>query len=288
MTQLKTAAPATTGPMSASRPMAYDKVVFFDDFGSGELDRSLWNVEGPEFWVNREVQAYVDSPETLRILPEGAVEGASGRVLELRAIPQPGFQTPDGRTADFLSGRIDTRDKFDFTHGRAAARIRMPALTGIWPAFWLLGNGGWPETGEIDIMEYVGEPDWSGVALHGPGYSGDTPLQNKYFFPDGSDVTDWHVYAVEWESDRLLFTIDDRVIYRVTRPMVDLYGEWKFDTPKFLILNLALGGEYPFKTNGIRTPYYGMPQETADHIARAGASIQIDWVSVTRKSDIVG
>lgn len=285
MTQLKTAAPATTGPMIDPTSRRYDKVVFFDDFGAGELDRSRWNVEGPNFWVNREVQAYVDSPETLRILPEGSVEGANGGVLELRAIPQPGFRSPDGRTSDFLSGRIDTRDKFDFTHGRAAARIRMPALTGIWPAFWLLGNGSWPETGEIDIMEYVGEPDWSGVALHGPGYSGDTPLQNKYFFPDGSDVTDWHVYAVEWDRDRLLFTIDDRVIYRVTRPMVDLYGEWKFDTPKFLILNLALGGEYPFKTNGIRTPYYGMPQETADHIETAGASIQIDWVSVAQRDD---
>ena len=91
----------------------------------------------------------------------------------------------------------------------------MPDAVGVWPAFWLLGTGGWPDSGEIDIMEYVGEKDWVGVALHGPGYSGETPLVNKYFFEDGVDVTGWHEYAVEWSGSLMLFKVDGRTIYRV-------------------------------------------------------------------------
>ena len=258
------------------------QLIFADEFNNDELDRDSWNVIGPDFWVNNEVQAYIDSSETIRFLPEGAVEGSDGGVLELRAVYQPDFETPTGRITDFVSGRIESQHKFDFTYGRAAARIKMPAEEGIWPAFWLLGNGAWPDTGEIDIMEYVGEPDWTGVALHGPGYSGETPLINKYFFPPDEDVTDWHVYAVDWDADQIVFSIDDRVIYRVTRPMVEFYGEWRFDTPKFLILNLAIGGVYPFKTSGIEEPHHGLPATTADLIRDGGVSIYVDWVRVTQ------
>lgn len=255
-------------------------ILFEDSFSGPELDRNLWNVEGPGFWVNREAQAYIDSPETIRLLPEGSVPGATGGVLELSARYSPDFRTPTGRSADFVSGRIDTRGKFDFTHGRAAARIRLPDLAGVWPAFWLLGNGGWPDTGEIDILEYVGEPDWVGVAVHGPGYSGETPLVNKFFFDDRATAADWHVYEVEWAPEAMIFRVDGRTIYRVTRPMVELYGSWRFDTPKFIILNLAIGGEYPYKINRVPDPYYGLPEASAEHIRREGAAIQIDWVRV--------
>ena len=156
----------------------------------------------------------------------------------------------------------------------------MPDAVGVWPAFWLLGNGEWPGTGEIDIMEYVGEKDWTGVALHGPGYSGETPLVNKFFFPPGTDVTDWHVYAVEWTRDAILFEIDGRLTYRVTRPMVEHYGEWRFDTPKHVILNFAMGGAYPFKTNGIDKPYNGVPQETVDKVKAGEVAMLVDWVRV--------
>lgn len=258
-------------------PTFAQEVLFFDDF-SGPLDRTKWNVEGPNFWVNNEQQAYIDSEETIHFAD---VEGAQNGALVLQPRYRPGFETPRGRTADFVSGRIDTRDKFDVAYGRLEARIKMPDAVGVWPAWWALGDGRWPDTGEIDIMEYVGEKDWTGVALHGPGYSGETPLVNKYFFQDGADVTDWHVYAVEWTPRALVFYVDDHVAYRVTRPMVEHYGEWRFDNPKYLILNFALGGAYPFKTNGIKEPYNGLPAETVARIKNDEIAMYVDWVRVT-------
>ena len=254
------------------------ELVWSDEFNDDELDRDNWVVIGTDFWVNNEQQAYVDRPEALSIV-EGA-EGADGGALELRPVYRPGVDPHPEREADFLSGRVESKGKYDFTYGRAEARLKMPDAVGVWPAFWALGNGQWPDTGEIDIMEYVGEKDWIGVALHGPGYSGETPLVNKYYFPEGQDVTDWHVYAVEWKEDEILFQVDGRTLYRVTRPMVEHYGEWRFDNPKYLILNFALGGAYPYKTNGVEEPYNGLPQATVDKIKAGEVSMLVDWVRV--------
>ncbi len=266
------------------KPVSKDRqargLLFADEFNAGQLDRSKWNVIGPEFWVNNEQQAYVDAPETIRFLPAGSVEGADGGVLVLQPTYSKNYKTPGGRTADFVSGRIESRGKFEFTHGHAAARIRMPDAAGVWPAFWLLGNGSWPNTGEIDIMEYVGEADWTGVALHGEGYSGETPLVDKQFFPPGTDVTRWHEYAVEWTPEQILFKVDGRLTYRATRAMVEHYGKWSFDNPKYVILNFALGGAYPLKTNGIEKPYSGMPAATVERIRRGEIAMYVDWIRV--------
>jgi hypothetical protein len=269
---------ALPAPALAEAEQPARDLVFADEFDEPTLDRTTWNVVGPDFWVNNEQQAYIDDPATVAIV-EG-VSGAEGGALMLRPLFKPGIDTHPERKADFVSGRIDSKGKFDFTYGRAEARIRMPDAVGVWPAFWLLGNGEWPGTGEVDIMEYVGEKDWTGVALHGPGYSGETPLVNKFFFPEGTDVTDWHVYAVEWTRDAILFEIDGRLTYRVTRPMVEHYGDWRFDTPKHVILNFAMGGAYPFKTNGIDKPYNGVPQETVDKVKTGDVAMLVDWVRV--------
>lgn len=264
--------------LALASPAAARELVWSEEFDAPELDRATWNVVGPDFWVNNEQQAYIDDASTVAIV-EGA-PGAEGGALMLRPLYRPGVDPHAERKADFVSGRIDSKGKFDFTHGRAEARIRMPDAVGVWPAFWLLGNGNWPDTGEVDIMEYVGEKDWIGVALHGPGYSGETPLANKFYFPEGEDVTGWHLYAVEWTDDALLFEVDGRLAYRVARPMVEHYGEWRFDNPKYVILNFALGGAYPFKTNGIEQPYNGLPAETADKIKTGEVAMWVDWVRV--------
>ena len=252
--------------------------IFFDDFGSGHLDRTKWNVRTTGHVVNDEQQAYVDSQETIYFAD--GIPGADGPVLVLHLRHCPGFTTEDGRQFDFISGRIDTRDHFDFRYGSASARIKLPTGVGVWPAFWAMGYGRWPQTGEIDIMEYVGERDWMSSAVHGPGYSGEGGLVNKLFFSDGSDATAWHVYTVNRKSHEMTFEVDGVLIYRVTRPMTEFFGTWQFDDEKFLILNVALGGTYPFKTNGIRSPYYGIPQETVDRIRGDEVRMLIDWVRV--------
>ena len=272
------AGPAAAGEGAPGAAPGERQLLFADEFDAPELDRNKWIVIGPEFWVNNEQQAYVDAPATIAVLP--GMAGADGGALMLRPVFKPGVDPHPDRKADFLSGRIESKGKFDFTYGRAEARVRMPDAVGTWPAFWLLGNGKWPDTGEIDIMEYVGEKDWIGVALHGPGYSGETPLVNKFFFPQGEDVTGWHVYAVEWTEDTILFEVDGHVLYRVTRPMVEHYGKWRFDNPKHLILNFAMGGAYPVKTNGIKAPYAGVPQETVEQVKTGEVAMLVDWVRV--------
>lgn len=254
-------------------------LIFFDDFTSHELDRSKWNVEITGQIHNKEQQAYIDSPETIYLQPEA--DTANG-VLVI----QPRYRrcvSPQGDTFDFVSGRIHTRGKFQFTYGSASARIQLPAGDGLWPAFWMIGTDGhWPGCGELDIMECVGEPDWSSVAVHGPGYSGETPLVNKKYFLKPVDVTQWHVYSLDWTSDDLTFRIDGELVYRVTRPMVEFYGKWVFNGSNFLILNFALGGVYPFKTNGIQKPYYGIPESTVEAIRHDQVRLLVDWVKVAR------
>lgn len=255
--------------------------LFFEDFSGSSLDREKWNVQGPDFWVNNEQQIYIDSSATIFTVKGDRAQGVEDALI-LKAIYSPNYINYRGNNFDFISGRINTQDKVMFTYGTAAARMKLPEGSGYWPAFWALGGGDWPETGEIDIMEYVGETDWIGVALHGPNYSGETPLVNKYFFPEGEDVTGWHVYSVDWTPEGFDFKVDGRLIYRVTKPMVEHYGKWAFDNPKYLILNLAVGGAYPYKTNGVEEPYNGLPASTVDLIKAGKGEVLIDWVLITQ------
>jgi beta-glucanase (GH16 family) len=161
--------------------------------------------------------------------------------------------------------------------------MKLPAGAGLWPAFWVLGTGPWPATGEIDVMESVGQSSWVSAALHGPRYSGDTPLVKKFHFPPPEDITGWHVYSVDWKPNELVFKVDDKSFYRVTKAMVERHGRWAFDNPKFLILNLALGGTYPQAINHVKTPYPGLPEDTVREIKDGKAKVLVDWVRVTKE-----
>lgn len=283
---ISTPASSTGAPNGA--PTA-GRVVFDDEFDGDALDRARWTVRVTGRTVNEEQQAYVDDSTTLRIVHGAAARGADGGALEIRGRSRPGYLTPEGNKFDFVSGRLDTRGKVEFTYGIAAARMRLPAGDGFWPAFWVLGTGPWPATGEIDVMENVGDPTWVSAAMHGPGYSGNTPLVKRDRFPAGQDATGWHVYAVEWRPDELIFRVDDREIYRVTRAMVAPYGRWAFDNPKFLILNLALGGGYPRSVNGTKgPPYVGLPGATVRLLRADRAAVLVDWVRVTGLPDTTG
>jgi beta-glucanase (GH16 family) len=268
------------GPAAAEQP-APAETVFFDDFSSRELDRSKWNVVVTGRTVNNEQQAYVDAPDTIGFVT-GETAGATRGALAIHAIYTPGFKTPEGRSFDFTSGRLDTRGKLEFAYRTAAARIKLTAGAGLWPAFWALGNGRWPDAGEMDILENVGDPTWTNFALHGPGYSGNTPLAYRAPLPAGADITAWHIYAMDWTPDALVFKVDDAEKYRVTKEMVTKYGAWAYDSPKYLIANLAIGGQYPQSVNHATAPYAGLPQSTVDLIKSGQATMLVDWVRVTK------
>lgn len=251
------------------------KVLFFDDFSSASLDRSKWNVIITGDHFNDELQAYVDSASTLFV---------ENGCLVFRPQYSPGFITKDGKRFDFTSARITTQNKFDFAYGTAEAKIRLIKGSGLWPAWWMLGNEIWPTTGEVDIMENIGESDWANVAVHGPGYSGETPFVNRQYFNAANDVTNWHVYAVEWSPTEMIFKYDGIVMYKVTKTMINHYGKWVFDEPKHLLLNFAVGGIYPAKINGIKGKgvKYGLPESTAELIKSNKVKMWVDWVKVSR------
>lgn len=258
------------------------RTILFDDFSGPGLDSTRWNVEVTGIHVNNELQAYINSPDVIQFI-DGRNEGAENGALVLKPQFRPGFLTADGRKFDFVSGRINTRGKSEFTYGTASARIKLSPGAGLWPAWWLLGTGEWPETGEIDIMEYIGETDWASAAVHGTGYSGDAGLVNRYYFPDSNDVTQWHIYSVDWGPDSLLFYYDGKPMFRVTKPMTEFFGKWAFDNPKYCILNFAVGGVFPYKINGIKEPYYGLSGSTLESIKKGDSRMIVDWVRVVGK-----
>jgi beta-glucanase (GH16 family) len=266
---------------SASNGAAHD-TLFFDDFSGAGIDRTKWTVIVPDWTVNDELQAYIDSSATLYIAHGADAEGAQNGALVVRALHRPGFRRPDGKIFDFISGRMDTQHKKEFTYGTIAARIKLPAGSGLWPAFWALGNGDWPQTGEIDVMENVGEAEWVSSAMHGGGYYGDTPIGRRHFFTPPSDITDWHVYSVDWHPWEIDFKVDGVSHYRVTRGAIQHYGPWAFDNPKYIIVNLAIGGGYPNGVNRVTSPYFGLPASTVKRIDAGEARMLVDWVLVTR------
>jgi beta-glucanase (GH16 family) len=247
--------------------------VFYENFSASTLNRSVWNVEVTGHTVNNEQQAYVDSASVLSQL---------NGFLSIKPVYHPGYISDMKKQYDFLSGRINTRGKFEFTYGTVSARIKMTGGAGLWPAFWALGEGKWPDCGEIDMMETVGDSSWVSHALHGPGYFGNTPLAYRAHFPTGINVDQWHIYKVAWTKDSLIFSVDDQISYTVTRAMVEHYGRWAYDNPKYIILNFALGGGYPFGVNKVTTPYYGLPQSTVNKVKQGQAQMLVDWVLVTK------
>lgn len=269
----------TPAVLPSPQPAAPAKALFFDDFKGPSLDRTRWNVVVTGTTVNNEQQAYVDDPDVFTFI-SGNADGATDGALVIRPRFREGFTTPEGRRFDFVSGRADTKGKFEFMHGRVSARLKLSVGAGLWPAFWILGTGDWPATGEIDVMEHVGVPDWTSVAIHGPGYSGNTPFVSRVRMDAANGPSTWHVYGLEWTSDVMVFSVDGREVYRTTRAMIERRGPWAFDNQKYLILNLALGGTYPRSVNKTDKPYPGLPASTVDLIKENKVQFLVDWVRV--------
>lgn len=150
----------------------------------------------------------------------------------------------------YTSGRIKTEDLFSRRNGRFEARIKLPVGQGIWPAFWLLGSNfdevSWPQCGEIDIMEFRGqEPRRVIGSLHGPGYSGGGAVSGEYITPDPDGLpADFHIFAIEWDERRIAWYLDDIQYQSVGRNDLPAGTQWVYDHPFFIILNVAVGGNF--------------------------------------------
>ncbi len=221
-------------------------LVWSDEFDgeAGELpDPTRWAFDlgtGEGGWGNAELQSYTNNPENVSMDGEGN--------LVITAIQ-------DGNT--FTSARIKTQGLFSQQYGRFEARLKTPYGPGLWPAFWLLGDNietvGWPQCGEIDIMELRGqEPHIIHGSIHGPGYSAGNPVSKSYALVNDRFDADYHVFAIEWDEDKIDFFVDDYLYQRIEN--TDVPGEWVYDQPFFILLNVAVGGNYVGFPTG-QTPF---------------------------------
>jgi len=222
------------------------QVVWADEFDQADgsaPDPAKWVHDlGGGGWGNNELQSYTDRRVNSR------VEGGH-LVIEARQEP---FTGRDGRAREYTSARLKTKGKASWTGGRIEARIQVPRGQGIWPAFWMLGNeidsARWPACGEIDVMEAIGrEPNTVHGTVHGPGYSGGKGIGGKLDLPGQALADAFHLYAIEWEPDRIRWLFDDQVYFTLTRDQLPAGTTWVFDRPHFLLLNLAVGGNWPGK-----------------------------------------
>lgn len=214
----------------------------FDGPSGSAVDAAKWTAEvGGGGWGNNELESY-----TSRV--ENAYQ--SGGSLVIKAIKEH-YTGSDNITREFTSARLITRSKFSQQYGRFEARIKIPFGQGIWPAFWMLGNDintvGWPQCGEIDILENIGrEPTIIHGTIHGPGYAGGAGLSSSYSLPNNQRFADaFHTFAVEWEPNVVRFYCDG-ILYK-TRTPADLPAgkTWVYNHAFFVLLNLAVGGEWP-------------------------------------------
>lgn len=228
-----------------------------DEFEGDTLDADKWGYQtgvrdvygqsnGPLYWGNGELQYYTEDAVTV-----------SDGVMTITAEKQA---MPDGR--EYSSARILTRDKFSFTYGYIEAKISMPVGTGMWPAFWLLPQpsdadstrneyGGWAASGEIDIVEARGrQPDRTDHTLHYGNSGSSTPSSEHNTF-ENSDISDWHVYGLEWTESYIAWYVDDVEVYRVNSTTWWSASADKaekpsapFDADFYILINLAVGGQY--------------------------------------------
>lgn len=210
------------------------KLVWSDDFigAAGTApDNSKWVFDlGGGGWGNSELQTYTNNSANVKLDGDGK--------LVITAINAP---------SGFTSARIKTKGKFEQTYGRFEARIKTTTGPGIWPAFWMLGSNidtkSWPQCGEIDILEQKGQQSAINYAtVHGPGYSGGSSIGKTYMLPNSRFDLDYHIYAAEWTEGQIDFFVDGFLYHRVTPK--DVTGEWVFNQPFFLLLNVAVGGNF--------------------------------------------
>ena len=244
-------------------------LVWADEFAQADgtsPDSTKWGYDiGDSGWGNSELQYYTSRTNNVR------VEGGQ-LVIEVQQ------ENYGSRTN--TSARLLTKGKWSWTYGRIEARIKIPRGQGIWPAFWMLGTNidsgvAWPNCGEIDIMENIGrEPAIVHGTVHGPGFSGGNGISGPYSLPGGATFADdFHTYAVEWTTNQIKWFVDSQQYFTVAPNTPSNLTTWVFTQPQFLLLNVAVGGQWPGYPDGTTT----FPQR-----------MTVDYVRVYTRSAING
>jgi beta-glucanase (GH16 family) len=230
-------------------------------------------------WGNDELQYYTDDPAN------ASTDGQGNMVLTVREAD--GSLDCYYGSCEYTSARLISKRKAEFAYGRIESRILVPQGGGIWPAFWSLGTDidlvSWPQTGEIDFMEFVGRlPNEIFGTVHGPGYSGGSSYGNIYTFNEPV-YNAYHTFTVDWQPDLIKWYVDG-ILYHTASP-ADVPGEWVFNDPVFLLLNVAIGGNF----GGAVDPDIPLPQSMAvDYVRVYQAPDTAERWEATFADDFVG
>jgi beta-glucanase (GH16 family) len=236
------------GSSAPTPPPAGFVLTWSDEFNgaNGSLpDPSKWVMEtGSKGWGNNELETYTNRTENAHMQDGNLVITAN----------KEKYTGTDGIAREYTSARIKTAGLFEQKYGRFESRIKIPQGQGMWPAFWMLGNnidkGGWPTCGEIDVMENIGkEPAAAHGSMHGPGYSGAKGLTAAFNLAAGKFADDFHIFAIEWEAAAVRFYVDGKLYETRTPADVPAGRAWVFDHPFFILLNVAVGGDWPGSPN---------------------------------------
>ncbi|GAA4806330.1 discoidin domain-containing protein [Streptomyces ziwulingensis] len=249
-------------PPLPSDPANPPRLVWSDDFdgaAGGRPDSAKWRAD-PGTGPNNELEYYTDHRNA-------ALDGAGHLVLEARKEVTAGSSCPrdplsGSTTCQYTSARMNTGATFQFTYGRVEARIKVPKGNGLWPAFWMMGGDfltgrPWPYNGEIDIMEILGKDVKTAYStVHAPAYNGGGGIGAPYTLPGNADFSDdFHTWVADWNSRGITYSLDGRTVLTLDKAQVEqTRGPWIFDHPHYLILNLAVGGDWPGPTDA-GTPF---------------------------------
>jgi beta-glucanase (GH16 family) len=248
----------------AARGASAGHLVWSDEFNGpagSSPDPSKWTFDvGGGGWGNKELEYYTPRPTNASLDGHG----------HLAIVARRETYSGQGVTRAYTSARLKTQGVFSTTYGRIEASIKIPAGRGLWPAFWAVGEDietlGWPASGEIDVMESLGDGFTLYGSLHGPergdprGYGMTISHRSAVSLASG-----FHTYGVTWNASEITFTFDG-VSYATRTPAELAAGQhWAFNKPFFLILNLAVGGDWP-----------GAPAASTQF----PATMLVDWVRV--------
>ncbi len=212
------------------------QLTWSDEFNyEGLPDSTKWDYDvGGHGWGNHELEYYTSSDTLNAVVRDG--------LLHIKAVKQNDSANP------YSSARLITKQKGDWLYGKIEVSAKLPAGRGLWPAIWMLPTtweyGGWPASGEIDIMEHVGYmPDSVFFTVHTKAYNHriDTQRSKGIFVPDV--YSKFHVYGIEWTREKIDFMLDDQIVFTY-KNSVKGFEEWPFDKKFHLLLNLAVGGDW--------------------------------------------